>query len=150
MNFTPHPNATQRKGSAITLAKVLLASRNEPAILPQHLNELLRILMWKVTEAESSSHRTRFQSQDALKSGAEAKLRHDHVFQCVKMRDELLAHPERADEILESAVGCTVTSVEHDRLHKFDEEYGWERYRKAGIVVMDTSKQPPQPLDYSS
>jgi hypothetical protein len=150
MNFTPHADAADRTRSAIALTKVLLAAKNDREVLPQHLNELLRILMWKATQAESSSHKTRFQSQEALKFRDKGNLRHDHVFQCVKMRTELLAHPERADEILEAAVGCTVTLAEHNRLHHFDAEYGWERYRKAGIVVMDTSKQPPQPMDYSS
>jgi hypothetical protein len=150
MNFTPHADAADRTRSAIALTKVLLAVKDNPEILPQHLNELLRILMWKTTQAESSSHKTRFQSQDALKFRDKGKLRHDHVFQCVKMRAELLANPQRTDEILETAVGCTVTLAEHDRLHHFDAEYGWERYRKAGIVVMDTSKQPPQPVNYSS
>ncbi|MDW5266913.1 MULTISPECIES: hypothetical protein [Acidobacteriaceae] len=150
MNFTPHLDAADRTRSAIALTKVLLAARNDSEILPQHLNELLRILMWKATQAESSSHRTRFQSQDALKFRDKGNLRHDHVFQCVKMREELLAHPERVDEILETAVGCTVTLAEHEHLHDFDEEYGWKRYHKAGIVVMDTSKQPPRRVDYSN
>jgi hypothetical protein len=150
MNFTAHAEAAARKRSAVALTNILLAAKDTPEILPKHLNELLRILMWKLTQAESSTHRTRFQSQDALKFRDKGNLRHDHVFQCVKMRDMLLAHPERADEILDIAVGCTVTLAEHEHLHDFDEEYGWERYRKAGIVVMDTSKQPPQCVDFSN
>jgi hypothetical protein len=147
MNFTPHLQAAERKRSAVELTKVLLATKDQETILPQHLRELLGILLWKVTQAESSTHKTRFQSRDALKFRNKGNLRHDHVYQSAKMIDALLAAPERADEILDTAIGCTVTVAEHNRLHEFEEEYGWGRYRKAGIVVMDTSHQPPRPLD---
>jgi hypothetical protein len=42
------------------------------------------------------------------------------------------------DAILKTAIGCTVTIEEHTRLSKFNEEYGWQRYRKAGIMATDT------------
>jgi hypothetical protein len=48
------------------------------------------------------------------------------------------ATPHEVDGILKIAIGCTVTIEEHTRLSKFDKEYGWKRYRKAGIVVYDT------------
>jgi hypothetical protein len=64
------------------------------------------------------------------------------------MIDELLeaASEDAIEGILACAVGCTVTLDEHSRLHCFDDEYGWERYRKAGIVVLDTLEHPPKPL----
>ncbi len=150
MNFDPHPHADKRKRSAIALTNVLLAAKNDPKILRNHLRELLRILLWKITQAESSTHKTRYQSQDALKFRDKGNLRHDHVFQCTQMIDALLAKPERAGEILETAVGCTVTLAEHERLHQNEEEYGWKRYYKAEIVVMDTSKHPPEPVEISN
>ena len=56
------------------------------------------------------------------------------------MIDRLLsAKLEEVDSILEGAVGCTVTIGEHSRLAKWDDEYGWDRYRKAGLVVIDTA-----------
>ena len=150
MNFSPHVQADERKRSAVALTKVLLETKNDPTILLTHFRELLRILLWKLTQAESSTHKTRFQSRGALRCRNKGNLRHDHVFQCAKMIDALLANPERADEILGTAIGCTVTKAEHAHLHKFDDEDGWERYRKAEIVVMDTSKRPAEPVDYSN
>jgi hypothetical protein len=68
-----------------------------------------------------------------------AKLRHEHVFQRSKMIAALeKAAPHEIDDILKTAIGCTVTIEEHTRLSKFDEEYGWAPYRKAGITVIDT------------
>ena len=48
------------------------------------------------------------------------------------------AAPRKIDDILKTAIGCTVTVKEHQRLSRFDVEYGWRRYRKAGIKVVDT------------
>jgi hypothetical protein len=55
----------------------------------------------------------------------------------------LRARPEMVDEILESAVACTVTKHEHDRLAQFKRLDGWERYSRAGIVVIDTEAANP-------
>ncbi len=77
-----------------------------------------------------------------------AKLRHEHVFQRSKMIADLeQAAPHEVDKILESAIGCTVTVEEHTRLSEIDKEYGWERYRKAGIVVIDTQTGEPVRFD---
>ncbi len=98
------------------------------------------MLLWKVSLAESSKYRTRFQSEGARGRSGEVKLQHDHVFQRSKMIAKLMkARGRKVDVILRKAFGCTVTSKEHTRLSKFDKKYdGWERYRKARIKVIDT------------
>jgi hypothetical protein len=139
--FKPHPEADALKRSAIALVKYLLANEN-PEILHDHLRELLSVLLWKITEAESyHKHESRFQSQEALNCDkSKTKLRHDHVYPRSKMLSELEnTGPDKIDSILERAVGCTVTKEEHSRLSKLDNEYdGWARYEKAGILVIDT------------
>lgn len=136
--FEPHPQSEERKRSAAALIKYLVAER-KPEVLPSHLRELLSILLWKITEADSHKYKTRFQTQGAMDCSEKSKLRHEHVFQRSKMIAALeKAAPQEIDAILEKAVGCTVTIEEHTRLSRFDEEYGWERYRKAEIVVFDT------------
>jgi hypothetical protein len=137
--FKPHLQSEARKLSAITLIKYLLAKKDKPEVLSAHRRELLDVPLWKITEAESSKYKTRFQSQGALDCGRKAKLRHDHVFQRSKMIAALeKAAPHEVDDILEIAIGCTVTIGENTHLSEFDEEYGWERYRKAGVMVIDT------------
>jgi hypothetical protein len=136
--FKPHPESEARKRSAVTLIKYLLAIK-KPEVLQTHRRQLLTVLLWKITEAESSKWKTRFQSEGARRRG-KAKLRHDHVFQ----RSKMIAALEKAtlhevDVILKKAIACTVTIKEHARLSEFDTEYdGWARYRKAGIKVIDT------------
>jgi hypothetical protein len=136
--FEPHPQSEARKRSAVTLIKYLLAEK-KPEVLSAHYRQLLSVLLWKITEAEVPKYKTRFQSQGALGGSDKAKLRHDHVFQRSKMIAVLeKAAPDEIDDILKDAIGCTITIEEHTRLSKFDEEYGWERYRKAGIMVINT------------
>jgi hypothetical protein len=136
--FKPHPESETRRRSAVTLIKYLLAIK-KPEVLQTHRRQLLTVLLWKITEAESSKWKTRFQSESARRRG-KAKLRHDHVFQ----RSKMIAALEKAtlhevDVILKKAIACTVTIKEHARLSEFDTEYdGWARYRKAGIKVIDT------------
>jgi ribosomal protein L16 Arg81 hydroxylase len=134
-----HPEYQERKTSAIALIKLLLENR-KPEILSGHYRELLSTLLWKITEAESQKYKTRFQTQGAIECSDKGKLRHEHVYQRKQMIARLLnAKPEEVDGILEKAVGCTVTIDEHSRLAKWDDEYGWDRYRKAGLVVIDTA-----------
>ena len=47
------------------------------------------------------------------------------------------------EEIIKHAVGCTITKVEHTRLNEFKHLDGWERYRPAGIEVIDMETEPP-------
>ena len=134
MAFELHRDHEARRRSAVILIKHLLSEKN-PEILPAHRRELLKILLFKITEAECQhKHKTRFQSDQALCCGNSKNLRHDHVYQRVKMAAILEnAAQEEIDGILKTAIGCTVTTEENVRLAKFDCEYGWERYRKAGI-----------------
>lgn len=41
------------------------------------------------------------------------------------------------DQILSEACGCVVTREEDNLLKPYDDEYGWIRYSKAKIAVMD-------------
>jgi hypothetical protein len=135
--FERHPDSDKRRNGAIILIKYLLAIKH-PDVLPVHSTELLSALLWKVTEAESHKYKTRFQTKGAIDCSDKTQLRHEHVFQRGKMIAALeIAAPHEVDDILKNAVGCTVTKEEHFLLMRFDDEYGWERYRKAGLVVID-------------
>ena len=136
--FKPHPQAEERRRSAVALVKLLLASKR-PEMLPKHVGELLTTLLWKITEADGK-YKTRFQSRGALECTDSKQLRHDHVYTRKRMVDALLnAGPEACEEIVKHAIGCTVTAREHDLLSTFDDGHdGWERYRKAKVRVTNT------------
>ena len=134
--FKPHKQAKARRRSAVALIKYVLAMK-KPDVLPSHCEELLDVLLWKITEADGK-YNTPFKSEGALHR--KTKLRHDHVYQRLKMIARLVkAAPQEIDKILRRAIACTVMIKEHHRLSKFDKKYdGWERYQRAGIQVMDT------------
>ena len=100
MVFKLHPQSEERKRSAVTLIKYLLAEK-KPEVLPAHYRELLSTLLWKVTEADSCKYKTRFQTHGALGCSDKANLRHEHVFQRSKMIAALeKAAPHEVDDIL--------------------------------------------------
>jgi hypothetical protein len=107
----------------------------------EHRRECLKLALWKLTEAEwTHKYKTRYRSQAAL-SAVKKELRHDHVFQREKMVEALLSNPDSVDDILSRAVGCTITKDEHVMLNKFKNLDGWERYKQAGITVVDMEEQ---------
>jgi hypothetical protein len=63
-----------------------------------------------------------------------------------------MANPDRADDLLNLAVGCVVTEDEAALLNELSRRrpglQGWERYREDGITVIDT--ETGQPLDFRS
>jgi len=142
MAFQRHRSTEERKRSAIVLAKTLL--QEIPGLLPEHRRECLGIALWKYTQAEGlSKYKTRFRSKASI-SAVARDLRHDHVCQRAIMIDTLLqAKSEDVDEILRNAVGCTITKDEHTLLERFKHLDGWERYRRAEIVVIDMETGQP-------
>jgi hypothetical protein len=142
LTYKRHPLAEERLRSAAALVKGLLQM---PGLIAEHRREFLKLALWKVTEAEGrTKYETKFRSQGALSSPPGTKLEHDHVFQRSLMVDALLsANPDAVDTIISDAVGCTITKQEHARLKQFEHLDGWDRYRAAGIVVVNTKTGEP-------
>jgi hypothetical protein len=138
--FVPHSQAEARKESATKLIKHLLALE-EPEVLTAHLRELLTVLLWKLTEAESTKYKTRFRTEGAIACTDKTRLRHEHPFQRKKMIAALeKASPDEIDSILVDAIGCTVTVEEHASLSQFDHEYGCcHRHSYGGAFVLKLS-----------
>jgi len=111
-----------------------------------HPNLLRRVLLevfWFVSESDGK-YTTRYQSAGALALKAQdptawrAQRRHEHVFTRRSMTERLSAGEDPAS-VLADAHGCIVTKAEHDLLTPFDlTRDGWDRYRAAGIAVVDT------------
>jgi hypothetical protein len=137
VNYRTHPDADKRIGSAIAAAKAIVRLD----LYPAHKRELLSICIWKITEAAPmSKYQTRYRSR-ATESASESELAHDHVFQRKSLIDAMLKNPDSVDPILRSAVACVVTRSEHDALTRISREFpdldGWERYKRAGIEIVD-------------
>jgi len=124
----------------------LLLTNQRPEIQPKQLRELLKILLGKISEADGK-YKTRHQSLGALQCRDKKQLRHDHVYTRIRMIDALMkAKPEDLSEILQNAIGCTVTHEEHLRLTRFDKTHnGWDRYRNAKVSVKNTEPGEQDP-----
>lgn len=137
MSYKIHPDAAKRIQSAKDAIKASLPLD----LYPAHKHELLSVCLWKLTEAYSfHKHNLRYQTPAAMAAPKQEK-QHEHVFKRKKVVKALIAEPDRVEEILSDVVGCTVTKEEHSRLTKLSrvrpELDGWERYREAGITVLD-------------
>ena len=141
-------NADEKKRSAIEVIKALL---NLNDIYEPMKRRFLSNCLWQITEAEGKNkYDLRYCSKGSI--GLPRKqLRHDHVYRRKDMVVELLASPGRAGDIAKQAVGCVVTKAEHVKLTKLDKVNGapdgWERYRQAGIIVIDRVTELP--LDFT-
>ena len=134
----PQPEAQARRNSAIAAIRAILNAKD---VIDTHRVELLSVCLWKLTEADGK-YTTRFCSRHARDAGPE-KLAHDHVWQRRALIDKLMTHPDDVLQIVENAIGCTVTREEHQRLTSEDRRgqslEGWVRYAKAKIEVIDNS-----------
>lgn len=137
--WTPHKNAEKRLSSAIELTRVLVENRDKFVLT--HYQEMLKICIWKYTEAEGASkHKTRYRSAGSLQNSDE-KLNHEHVVTSKSIRSRILEDPNNFERILREAVACTVLVSEHRLLNQTEKLHpdlnGWDRYRAAGIEVWD-------------
>jgi hypothetical protein len=124
-----------KRASAVTLAKHLLNAPRD-SVLGGHLRKVLNTTIWMHTIADGKK-RPRYFSIGSTAANA-GKLEHEHVYQRERMITAMLNNPSEADKIMASAVACTVTKSEHDRLHQCDALIdGWPRYILAGIDVID-------------
>lgn len=127
--------------------------------LPRYRTELLHNVIWLMTVAPYGKYTVRYRSRGVL-IDSHATLVHEHVFTRKSLADELLAaKPGQIEDVLRTrAVACIVTAEEHNRLKPFDQTHqGWERYREAGIEVIDMlngskvsfwdSRGPREPVD---
>ena len=128
--------AVATRASVSKLIKHVLTARNT-GVFEKHIRDVLDTLLWKYTEA-SGKYSTRYYSA-ASAGQPEPLLCHEHVFQKRKMIHFFLSAATEAeiDQILSEACGCVVTREEHNLLKPYDDEYGWIRYSKAKIAVMD-------------
>jgi hypothetical protein len=135
--FKPHPNAKKRVESAKRAIQAILEIRSE--LCPEHVRAILYRGLSLITEAEATEkYGLRYQTKKAIQAKSKKELRHEHVYEKKKLRDALLKHPEKFDEILEQAIGGVITEDEHKTLTKKSRENpkldGWERYKAADLM----------------
>ncbi len=130
--------AAEKIASAHQLVNLAL---QDASMLLSHRKHLLKLAQWWVTEADGK-WRTRFRSQKVVElartaSNSQMRINHEHVFGRAALADLMLTDPKQAIATMELCVGCIVTVEEHAHLTAQRGASGWERYRRAKVVVLD-------------
>lgn len=144
--YIRHRDAEQRIASAKAAIRAIL----DADLYKPHLKELLTICIWKLTLAEGKSkYKTRYRSTASLDQPTKS-LNHEHVIETHKLVQHLIARPSQHDKIASRAIACVVTRQEHTQLTAISklqpEVHGWDRYREAGIEVLDTKTGEHVPM----
>lgn len=116
---------------------------------PEYKKSLMHNMIWKISGANYKD-KTRYCSAEAIKDNEKAQ--HDHVFTIDSIKKRFLKYINDKDEFdrtVNLIIGCSVTKTEHKKLTKlgYTKIIGWERYKKAGIKVLDMSCEPPKECD---
>lgn len=111
-------------------------------ILDRHRRDLIRSLLWQVTEARGK-YTTRYRSRAAF-DDPKQRIQHDHVFTRQDLCERLMKPDSNVRSVLKDAVACVVTVDEHTRLTSVTRANpslkGWDRYEAAGIEVVDVDR----------
>jgi hypothetical protein len=132
--FRPDKLATARWASAVELIRAIAGAS---LVSEKHRKKLLRIAIYELTEVHGKWN-LRFKTRDS-EGRSRSKVCHEHVIGRKALAEEMLKHPNRVAGIAKKAIACLVTRQEHRKLHKTgSNRTGWDRYKAAGIVVIDT------------
>ena len=128
--------------SAKELANLVLQNSS---IIEVHRKSIISQVQWFISTADGK-HKTRYRSRLIVELATNnpssiEKINHEHVFTRKEITEQLLKNPQKVDELLDVVIGCIVTKAEHDRMNA--KSSGWERYKNAGIEVLDMSTVPP-------
>lgn len=146
--YEPDSERKEKLASAKHLAMLVL---NDSMIVPELKKKVLKQLQWFISEVDHK-YRTRFRSKQVFELAknepqSTVKINHEHVFTKKEITSKLLKDPIGLDTILDDVVGCVVTADEHKVLTALGSDCsGWERYKKAGIEVLDMANSPPTPI----
>ncbi|WP_344688363.1 hypothetical protein [Blastococcus jejuensis] len=129
-------DADDREVSAIRLVQALLRT---PDLLPTHRREMLRLALYKYTEARAGKHGLRYRTRGVMDTTRPSPVEHEHVRSRLSLLGDLEAGgADLAPLVLGTATACLVTREEHALLRAVPKEAdGWARYAEAGLEIVD-------------
>ena len=119
---------------------VLLDSLRKLPLDGKRQKRILKQAIWEVAYA-TGNMQSRFLGRyrsELVVQNIGLKLERDHVHQMANLLQELLRQDCDLQSIIQRSECCIITREEHLRLTALPKAIDvWERYRQAGIVVMD-------------
>ncbi len=125
-----------------------ISSLKNPETVLCNFDPLIRKTLEEFAVTEDAAKRNRLlQHLENAANELRAQLRHEHVVSRKDLIDELLRENADIEGVLLQALACTVTSTEHgEKLGSVPKLIrGTDRYRIAGICVIDTETGNPAP-----
>lgn len=122
--------------------------------------KLIYNMIWSITEVNGGKKKVRCWSAEAYKRYIENRkegkklrgLQHEHVVRIKGIIERLIESKrdeQKIDEILSSVSVCLVTNEEHTLLDKDNNIDGVDKYRLAGIIILDMSPEGgKRPITY--
>lgn len=141
--LAPYARAEAAQSKFVSARELVGIALRETAMLRAHRKHLLKLAQWWVTEADGK-WRTRFRSARVIELAhdqpeSQVSINHEHVYGRAELAERMLEDPSQVAAILELCVGCIVTVEEHRVLSAQRGVQGWDRYRAAGVRVLDTA-----------
>ena len=135
--YRPGADREERLASAVALATWAIRS---DGLHPQHRVRIAKQAVWFATECDGKLT-PRMRTRAAMEYDGPnhySALQHEHVTPLRVLVERMHASPGDIEMIVREAPACLVTREEHQRLTPLDRtQYGWDRYRVAGIDVLD-------------
>lgn len=107
--------------------------------MPLHMQTkkiMLNRTLWLVVEL-SGNFNCRYRSEGVLSKVGE-RIQRDHIYTRKSLVDMLLKPSPDYEEIINKAVCCVVTPVEHKKLSDVPKSFeGFDRYKEAEVVYYD-------------
>jgi hypothetical protein len=98
-----------------------------------------KVVLWHPT----GHFGVRYHTHDAKVRRPGGKLQRDHAHTRQSLVNRIFAEEDLEKVFEDAGVLVRVTPKGHERLREFASEDGWDRYRKAGLVVLEIESGKP-------
>lgn len=137
--YQPSPEREEKLRFCVAALDKILEIPGSPGLQ----EELFRAIVWIVSEIDGK-FATRYRSREALAAPA-GTVQHEHVVPMRQLWAIIRQKHMSPARLLPLVTACVVTREEHRRLTAHDRlpdaEFGWLRYAKCRIPVMDLLEQ---------
>lgn len=96
--------------------------------------------LWAYTEIKRSNpfkYNLRYRTLGVQNGPDDVKIHHEHVVPRRWLIHTLIGHPDQASLVLSLSASCATTAAESKQLSTGEASFGWARYTRAELVVID-------------
>lgn len=135
--WQPAPIAGDVRREAARWIRVILEDPTMPA---DARYRRLDAELWAYTEIKRSNpfkYNLRYRTLGVQNGPDDVKIHHEHVVPRRWLIHTLIDHPDQAFLVLSLSASCATTEAESKQLSANEASFGWARYARAGLIVID-------------